>query len=70
VYDKPEYANDLVDSRLHGPAGCCQTWNELSGVWASANGYGAHIMNIYEDMLEWLWFKRTGTKPPSRPDAG
>ncbi len=67
VYEKPEYQNDLVDKRLHGPAGCCQTWNELSGVWASGGGYGALIMTIYQDMLEWLYQQRTGTPPPPRP---
>jgi Mannosyl-glycoprotein endo-beta-N-acetylglucosaminidase len=67
VYEKPEYQNELVDRRLHGPAGCCQTWNELSGVWASGGGYGALIMGIYEDMLEWLYQQRTGTPPPPRP---
>jgi hypothetical protein len=67
VYEQPEYKNDLVDRRLRGPAGCCQTWNELSGVWASAGGYGAHIMRIYQDMLEWLFQQRTGRPPPPRP---
>jgi hypothetical protein len=67
VYEQPEYENDLVDRRLRGPAGCCQTWNELSGVWASAGGYGAHIMRIYQDMLEWLFQQRTGRPPPPRP---
>ena len=67
VYDEPDYAHDLVDQRLRGPAGCCQTWSELSGVWASANGYGAHIMRIYEQMLEWLYLQRTGLPPPDRP---
>jgi hypothetical protein len=67
IYEQPEYQNDLVDRRLRGPAGCCQTWNELSGVWASAGGYGAHIMRIYQDMLEWLYQQRTGKPPPGAP---
>jgi hypothetical protein len=67
VYDEPEYVNDLVDRRLRGPAGCCQTWNELSGVWATGGGYGALIMSIYLDMLEWLYQQRTGSAPPTRP---
>jgi hypothetical protein len=67
IYEKPEYVNDLVDRRLRGPAGCCQTWNELSGVWATGGGYGALIMWIYLDMLEWLYQQRTGTPPPPRP---
>jgi hypothetical protein len=69
VYEKPEYQNDLVDKRLRGPAGCCQTWNELSGVWATGGGYGAHIMRIYQEMLEWLYQQRTGTPPPPPPDS-
>jgi len=67
VYEQPEYVNDLVDRRLRGPAGCCQTWNELSGVWATGGGYGALIMSIYADMLEWLYQQRTGSAPPARP---
>lgn len=67
VYERPEYVNELVDRRLRGPAGCCQTWNELSGVWASANGYGAHIMRIYQQMLEWLYERRTGLPAPTAP---
>lgn len=67
VFDRPEYVNPLVDGRLRGPAGCCQTWNELSGVWATAGGYTAYIMTIYEDMLEWLYTRRTGGPPPPRP---
>lgn len=69
VFDQPEYVNDLVDRRLHGPAGCCQTWNELSGVWASGGGYGALIMSIYQEMLEWVYQQRTGNPPPPRPDS-
>ena len=67
VLDDPKYVNPLVDRRLRGPAGCCQTWNELTGVWASAGGYTAYIMTIYADMLEWLYTQRTGLPPPSRP---
>jgi hypothetical protein len=68
VYERPEYTMELVDRRLRGPAGCCQTWNELSGVWATGGGYSAHIMRIYMEMLEWLYFVRTGLPPPARPD--
>jgi hypothetical protein len=67
VFEQPEYVNDLVDRRLRGPAGCCQTWSELSGVWASAGGYSAHIMRIYQQMLEWLYQRRTGSPPPAAP---
>ncbi len=31
--------------------GCCDTWMELSGVWATGPGYGVKILTIYNDML-------------------
>ncbi len=37
-----------------GPGGCCQTWTQLAGVWASSTVYGISIMTIYHQMLSWL----------------
>ncbi len=31
--------------------GCCDTWTELTGVWATADGYGTRILELYADML-------------------
>ncbi|MEZ5239394.1 MAG: glucosaminidase domain-containing protein [Microthrixaceae bacterium] len=31
--------------------GCCDTWMELSGVWATGPGYGVKILTIYNEML-------------------
>ncbi len=31
--------------------GCCATWMELSGVWATGPGYGVKILTIYNEML-------------------
>ncbi|WP_334141645.1 glucosaminidase domain-containing protein [Rhabdothermincola sp.] len=59
VYDKPEYRFELVDRRLRGPAGCCQTWNQLTGVWASASHYGPAMLGIYLNMAEFALDRRT-----------
>jgi hypothetical protein len=34
-----------------GVRGCCSTWMELTGVWATANNYGTRILQIYNDLL-------------------
>ena len=44
----------IVDRRLHGPSGCCQTWRELTHTWATDGNYGAKIMDQYFGMLMWL----------------
>lgn len=49
---KPQYVNDLVDRRLRGPAGCCQTWGDLTTVWATDPTYGPKVMLIYTSMVE------------------
>jgi hypothetical protein len=59
VFERPEYRFDLVDRRLRGPAGCCQTWNQLTGVWASASHYGPSLLAIYLDMAEFALGWRT-----------
>jgi hypothetical protein len=64
----PTYANPLVNSKLHGPAGCCQTWTQLTRKWASDPNYGPKILSVYEAMLEWLLTQRaTETGPPPAP---
>jgi hypothetical protein len=55
----PTYVLPRADPKLNGPAGCCQTWTELGGVWASDPNYGPHILARYADMLEWLVVTRT-----------
>lgn len=49
---KPEYANPLVDKRLRGPAGCCQTWGDLTKVWATSPIYGPVVMGMYSSLVE------------------
>lgn len=51
-------AHPLVDRRLHGPSGCCQTWRELTHTWATNGNYGAKIMGVYREMLYWLVLQR------------
>ena len=55
-------AHPLVDSRLHGPSGCCTTWRALTHTWATNGNYGAKIMDVYRDMLTWLVTER-GLEP-------
>ena len=69
VEDKPTYVNPLVDSRLRGPAGCCQNWSELTHVWASDPNYGPVILGVYEKILTYVVMTRTangGLPPPAR----
>ncbi len=66
VFEAPEYAHPLVDRRLRGPAGCCQTWNELGGVWASVPHYGPIVLGVYQSMLEFALARRVAY-PMLRP---
>ena len=55
---KPNYANPLVDKRLRGPAGCCQTWGDLTTVWATDPTYGPKVMLIYTSIVEYALQRR------------
>ena len=57
----PTYNSPRADPNINGPAGCCQTWTQLGGVWASDTNYGPHILARYADMLEWLVVHRSAT---------
>ena len=48
----PSYANELVDKRLRGPAGCCQTWGDLTTVWATDPTYGPKVMLLYSSLVD------------------
>jgi len=52
--EHPTYNSPRADPSLDGPAGCCTTWSDLTGVWASDPNYGPHILNGYLTMLQWL----------------
>ena len=51
-----------VPGPLPGPfsvAGCCPTWMDLSGVWATATDYGVNILKLYQSMVLWALSHRT-----------
>lgn len=66
------YADDnLTADRLANPPagrapervsvrGCCDTWMELSGVWATGPGYGVKILTIYNEMLAFAAERQRG----------
>ncbi len=55
---RPDYANPLVDSRLHGPSGCCQTWGDLTTVWATDPTYGPKVMLLYTSLVDYALDRR------------
>lgn len=55
---KPAYANPLVDKRLRGPAGCCQTWGDLTTVWATDPTYGPKVMLLYTSLVDFALKRR------------
>jgi hypothetical protein len=46
-----------------GRAGCCQTWQALTGVWATDPRYGTQILSLYEEMLTMT--AGAGGQPPA-----
>jgi Mannosyl-glycoprotein endo-beta-N-acetylglucosaminidase len=53
-----------------GIGGCCPTWLELAGTWASSLQYGVSIMTVYQHMLAWVIPQRlmaAGLLAPPRP---
>ncbi len=55
---KPTYVLPLVDRRLRGPAGCCETWGDLTTVWATDPGYGPKVMLLYTSMVQFALGRR------------
>ena len=55
----PTYNVPRASPNLNGPRGCCQTWTELGGVWATDPNYGPRILGYYDDMLTWLVAERS-----------
>jgi hypothetical protein len=58
TYAQPGLTSDQLASPPAGRApegsrvrGCCSTWMELTGVWATANNYGVRILEIYNELL-------------------
>jgi hypothetical protein len=50
-----------VPGPLPGPfsvSGCCPTWLQLTGVWATSGTYGVAILKVYRTMVEWAVAQR------------
>jgi hypothetical protein len=55
-----------------GIGGCCPTWLDLAGKWASSTAYGVSILTIYQQMLAWVIPQRlvaAGLVRPPKPIA-
>jgi hypothetical protein len=61
--EDPVFHLPRADPDLNGPRGCCPTWTDLGGVWATSPGYGQRILGYYADMLEWLVARRSTELP-------
>jgi Mannosyl-glycoprotein endo-beta-N-acetylglucosaminidase len=46
-------------------SGCCQTWESLTGVWATDSSYAADILSIYEQMMDFALAPAASTLPTS-----
>jgi hypothetical protein len=46
--------------------GCCETWNSLTGKWASDPNYGPEILQIYYSMLQYA-LNHPPVAPPTPP---
>ncbi len=55
-----DLAHPPVRSRpeRHGVRGCCRTWLDLNGVWATGAGYGERVLQIYSDLARYALTKR------------
>jgi hypothetical protein len=47
--------------------GCCETWNRLTGTWATDPNYGPKLLTVYESMLQWALAHRSQPPPLSSP---
>jgi hypothetical protein len=50
-----------------GIGGCCPTWLDLAGKWASSTVYGISILTIYQQMLSWVIPQRLVAAGLARP---
>ena len=49
----PAPALPAITPQAQGEAGCCNTWESLTGVWATDPYYGSEILGIYQQILGW-----------------
>lgn len=45
-----------------GVRGCCPTWVQLTGVWATDRGYAPKVLNMFQRMLLWALAHRNGPR--------
>ena len=66
---KPVFAHDLVNAHLHGPAGCCPTWGDLTTVWATDPTYAPKVMLIYSGIVDYALSRRHAGQGFDSPSA-
>ncbi|MCB1027218.1 MAG: glucosaminidase domain-containing protein [Microthrixaceae bacterium] len=51
-----QFANPTVrtDPEKLGVRGCCPTWKDLAGVWASNPNYFPHIQTVWNEIVTWV----------------
>lgn len=64
------FVNPLVDRRLRGPAGCCATWEDLTGTWATDPDYHPKFMALYTDMVNHALRRRANGQGLADPPLG
>lgn len=67
AFKDPPYANPLIDKRLRGPSGCCQTWGELTSVWATSPIYGDAVMMLYTSLVDYALQRRANGEGDDDP---
>jgi Mannosyl-glycoprotein endo-beta-N-acetylglucosaminidase len=53
-----------------GRSGCCQTWESLTGIWATDPTYGTQILSIYQQMLAFAGSGGAGSSGSGAAGAG
>jgi len=49
--------------------GCCDTWNKLTGTWATDTNYGPKLMTVYLSMLQYTLTQRLAAAAAAPPPA-
>jgi hypothetical protein len=53
-----------------GRSGCCQTWESLTGIWATDPTYGDQILSIYQTMLAFAATSASGSGNSGSGNSG
>ncbi|MBP7597110.1 MAG: hypothetical protein KA755_15830, partial [Candidatus Microthrix sp.] len=51
-----QFANPKVrwDPEKLGVRGCCSTWKDLAGVWATNTSYFGQIQTVWNEIVTWV----------------